>query len=395
MILLYFSIFKAADFDIKHELELRMTENPDNTNLIINNPGNIITVGAEAMKEPTELLKINIMPIKSRKFEKFGGSVVKKDANNIFLGQKFRFNIHFNISAKKVNTDFTIKRSLQEILNFHALILTKFDKISYKSPLMIQLKNLTDIFINCPEAINRDKVILLEQLYIKLSKHFIFFISELIKFAEINNTFLESVITDQLINNFTYNYDNALPIHKQSTLDSEGAHTISEKRNNNDLMMDTYKSNTINNSDFFSDIDRKSIASNDLTKTMAFINNILTQDNFLSSTITDIKNFSNYNDCVIYCEIKLNNSKRQPVVNITIQVAGFIKYLDSKKTFLHKELYKALKEMKNRINKEGLTSYKTNLQTTFNEFLNDLFYLDNHLFLLFDINKSLVSYNLT
>jgi hypothetical protein len=392
MILLYFSIFKAADFDIKHEVE-RIAENVETTNLIINAPG-IVTVGGKAAAGTSnELLQINIMPIKSRKFEKYGTNVVRKDAGNVFLGQKFRFNIHFNIPVKKVITDFTFKRSLQEILSFHALVLSKFDKISFKSPLMIQLKNLTDIFINHPEAINRDKVIMLEQLYIKLSKHFIFFISELIKFAEINNAFLEAVITDQLINNFTYNYDGGQHgINKQSTLDT----VVTDKKDAGDLMVDTYKSNAINNnSDFFSELGDKSVANNDLVKTMAFINNILTLESYIEATVTDIKNASNCNECTLHCEIKFNAFKRLPVINVSIQVIHLLKYLDTKRTGLYRELHKYLKDMKNLINKDGLINVRKRIQEYFNEILNDLFYLDNHLFVQFDINKSLVRISLT
>jgi hypothetical protein len=402
MILLYFSIFKAADFDVKHELKVRMIENSKgiNNKVVKNQMGNIITVGdmTKSLDQHQEILKINIMPIKSRKYEKHGDNIVKKESTNIYLSQKFRFHVHFNIpNDKQINTDFTVKKSLQDILNFHADVLSKFDRISYVSPLMIQLKNITDIFINYPQSITKEKIVTLEHLYVKISKNFIFFVTEFIKFVEINNSILENLISEKVMSNFTYCNDN---IDKGGPEDTVGSVNIYGKKNTHNNInnisdpTEYLKSNTVSNSDFFSEVDQKSLANNDLMKTITFVNNVLTHGNFINLVITDIKNQNNLNQAVIFCEVKYFISRRPTVRNVNINVTNLIKYLETKKFTIHKELIKIIQDMKNLINKNGFIQYKKTLEDYFNEILNDMFYLDNPLFIMFEINKIMVNLKL-
>ena len=337
---------------------------------------NIITIGdkKDTFIEPKneDLIKINIILVKSRKFSKYGTAIIKKEPSNLFESQKIRFNVKFNINSKQ--TDYNFKKSLIDLLNFNSEILSIFEsKINYVSPLMIQLKNINEILIQNPNNIS-PQLVKLEEIYLNLSRNFLFFVTEILKFAEINNKNLEKIISNKLYESYTCDYDKLKK----------------NKKNKNSFHQENHKSMSLSISDFFSELDRKSQANNDFVKTMSFLNNIITSLEYITVSVIEIKNSRNYIDSVLQLEIKFNNINKPLITTIKLPSIELFKHCETRKGIKIIELKKLLKEMKSIINNHGINLYKKKISYLITYILNDLFYLDNNLFTIFEINKLLV-----
>lgn len=400
-LLLYFSIFKPTDYEIKKNYcnENQLIDNlSDNININLkpneihyNSDDNFLSI--KNTLETNNLLQISLTEVKPRKYSHLGSNLVKMNKEepqfmeHYKLRIKVKFNFPSNITIK--NNSYHTKKSLVDVLNFNMNCLEIFEKkIKILSPLTIQLKNLTEILakkyfttnsnydfqddsknfskssqLSAIESISL-KIKNLEKIYNKLCKNYLFFQKEFLKFLEIKD--------NELIEN----------VMKFSLNTSQGG--FSFEKNNFEITKNRISGNSLNNNlDFFSEADEKSVINNDLKKTMCLINNIIVNSDYINVQIVHIRERSQMTDTLIEANINLFESNQ---ILIYFTIKQMIDYLSSNKKnkelrefFDIKNLTKSLKKDKNK--------FKSKLSELLSEACNDLFYLDNELFILLELNK--------
>jgi hypothetical protein len=407
------------------------------------------------MKFPVQnkpLIRIALSEIKSRKFS------VKHELIQNLNKAKIRFLLKIclpftskkNKNIKNNERQYSVKKSISDIVSFNNQILEKFQKrINYVSPLKIQLKNINDIinkysginltkgndlenlnidsetynFSNRLSANNTNtnllssslqsqnislgsKIKTLETVYVNLCRNFVFFLPEFLKFLEVKDTKLIEKLTNSLENfNSNFNFHDS---HLKAIMVAEGSNEFTENLNKSQLSTThekmQFSSNLVKKSisgsektsekkdDFYSELDTQSHTNNDLIKTMTFINNIVTNEKYLRILIKDLKEKKNLLDSTIVCEILVNEVRSGIIINVSYKyLLDYCNNTKLKKTHKIKELKNIISEHKNiLLLKKEKNSMRKKLSHIFTKLVNDLFYFETELFNLFEINKLLV-----
>jgi hypothetical protein len=493
-ILLYCSIFIPQDYDdtissLAEDMETyaspRIPDSHLQAGLVaeIDKNGKVQTQytlkGESSKNKLSPLIKIGVTECKSRKFSSKNDKIVSLNSN------KIRFSIWVSLEKKRLTLsssqsqkNFSIKKTIQDVIHFNLATLENLHKIKYISPLRIQLKNITDILmkiqtnednnlenrnrsysnnylsnssgdswqVNTLNNINNivnlsntgniisyspkishikdsqlsSKLKILENIYVNLCRNFCFFLSDFLKFMEImDNDLIEELKKENEIiyNNSNFNYcgtdlrreyivgfsecigesitENKFEDMDENLLDpqenSEVLKKNTELSRNNLYQNNQDKYNTSN--DFFSSRDTDSQVNNDLAKTMTFIYNILTKENYLTVSIIELKENKNILLSVLRLEIIIDqNANNSVLVSIplkNLQILTEDKILaKTEKIKLLKEIFEDLKAIM-QIKREK-SSIRRKLNYILTRLVNDLFFMDTYVFQLFEFNKILV-----
>ena len=163
-----------------------------------------------------------------------------------------------------------------------------------------------------------------------------------------------------------------------------------------DLMIPT-NLKIINNSknksdDFYSEIDAKSHTNSDFIKSMIFFNNILTNLDFIKLKIIKI-NDENFSETNFDCEILIDDRSEGILFKFDLNI--FSKFLQSVNVYANnlskiEELKKLLEGQKKFLTlKKANSKSRKRIEILISKILNDLFFFDNDLFQIFQLNKIL------
>jgi hypothetical protein len=301
------------------------------------------------------------------------------------------------------------RKSIENILVFQTHIIEIFNqRIKVVSPLIIQLKNITEIFgkilednrgfssfINISDGkesslpeLNK-KIKSLEVLYVSLCRNFAFFVTEFFKFLDIKDNLITEKIVSQLINNTDTNKN-----FKSFILNSNEAKKseISSKRKNQP--------------DFYSEADNStSKVESDLKKTMTLIHNIITNENYITVSIISVRLRAILSDSHLemkvyfpkednYFRNMFNEEDSDPeFIRVEFTIGELLLCYDKRKEKLLK--FRELKDIiginaKLKDIKNDTKLFKEKLSDCLTKLMNDLFYFDNKIFNLFQIYRLLV-----
>jgi hypothetical protein len=454
--LLYYSLFKARDFEFKNAFideivvedmqynleegfhrrfdslnrnEIQIAKYDEQGHIHVTNSGNHY----KHVYHIPALLILSVSEIKFRRFSKQGDSLITRSIDDNFMENvKLRLAVTINLHIyknkkpsikKNENRNFVVKKSLREIINFNIEILTIFEqRIKVVSTLHIELKNITEIFrtFNSSKFKRRDmtlsdfdksmiiekkesdinykyKIKNLETIYVNLCRNFDFFVPKLLKFLEVNDDYIISNVAKILEkNNSDFDYANKEWSMNKLIIGSndESSHLESAKKEKNLKVTKTRNKDTYNE-DFYSEIDIHNETDEYISKTMSYINSILTHDNYITLIITDLKERRNLIDSTIVAQLRLkkSNSKSQSIeINISfknlLELVNLQKFKEfSKITELRSLIIDPKEVLKIKIKN---SNYKLLLGAVFTKILNDLFYLGEEVFKIFELNKIIV-----
>jgi len=456
--LVYYSLFKARDFEFKNALideivvddmqytleegfyrrfdslsrnEIQIAKYDEQGHIHITKSGNHY----KHVYHIPALLILSVSDIKFRRFSKQGDSLVTRSIDENFMENvKLRLAVTINLhiyknkkpsNKKNDNRNFVVKKSLKEIINFNIEILNIFEqRIKVVSTLHIELKNITEIFRNFNSSkfklrdmtlsdfdksmtiekkesdINyKNKIKNLETIYVNLCRNFDFFVPKLLKFLEVNDDYIITNVAKILEkNNSDFDYTNKEWSMNKLIIGSsdESSHQESAKKEKNSKILKSRNKDTFTE-DFYSEMDIHNETDEYISKTMSYINSILTHDNYITVIITDLKEKRNLIDSLIVAKLHLKKSNlKLNSIEINVSFKNLLELTNLQKF----QAFPKITELRNLIidPKEILkikiknSNYKLILGAVFTKILNDLFYLGEEVFRIFELNKIIVEY---
>ena len=318
-------------------------------------------------------IELNISEIKSNKYIRNDNGVLIPVNENEFLPDKIK--LRFNIKIGNERT-YLVKKSLTEIIEFNYNIYAKFKSdynMNINATIIIQLKNLTSIFSK--KSPTESKLRELELVYINLCSLYVNFIDDFLMFCEINDDEVKEFLKNNL---------------KSELRISATSSSHSSSTNNLDQKAFSIDSKEIRSCD---DINLKvkglMIESNDIFKMIIYISSIIISHKpVITFKVDELKEKPQLIESTVKCVVLYEEEKKE----IEIHLKALLTFLkEDKKISQASKAVEMKKFIKNSNNVMKLKNKQSNESKQFGlmltNMINDIFYLNEISFTIFDLNK--------
>lgn len=335
-----------------------------NSNFIISNSSNSI--------------ELNISEIKSNKYIRNDNNILipVSEDNQEFTPEKVKLRLNLKVNQNKT---FFIKKNLTDIIEFNYNTYAKLksdESNQINSTLIIQLKNITSIFSKkCP---NESKLKELEVLYVNLSSKFKTFLEDFLTFCEIKDDSIKANLQTEF-----KMYDSSI-----DSANNEKSHQ--SLGSSSDIKKNKLKE--IENQKTKEDVNMKIkdliMETNDIFKTVNYITNIiLSSKPKITFLLKDFKERTQLIKSDLIFDVCYEDNHYETEVNIK-SLTTFLEQ-DKKISKSNKaiQLHHFFKDSSNVMNlKIKNSNSRMELEDLVNKMVNDLFFLNEIAFSIFNLN---------